>query len=262
MRHVTNRNASCHTCECTMSHIACQYVRKRAVCLNKRALHLHKLNIIEPTKEACHTNERDIPHCKWNMVHVWMRYLTHVNEHLWISPVVHINEWRHTYKVHRMNETCLMWMSRISYKSLDPSTHINEWSHTYKICRTYRYQQCIAVCVALCCSVLKFVLRAKCTTHTDESSSRMLTRVVIGHIQTSPVTHIDASPYTCQHVTSHLQTSHALDTYESRPVYKYVTFPIWMCLWHVTRINASLHAYENVTWHVKISHTPHESRAT
>jgi len=151
MRHVTDVNAARHTCEFTTSHIACQYVRKRAVCLNPSALHLHKWKILEPTKEACHTNERDIPR-------MWMKYCTRVNEvphacqcALMNKPcrthkrvASHVQSASYEWDVSHENESCLIQVSGPKYTHKRVKSHVQNMSHT----------QISAVYCSLRCNVL------------------------------------------------------------------------------------------------------------
>jgi len=107
--HVTDRNESCHTCECVVSRMRMKHF----------TLHLQR-KVPVYWYLARVKEEED----KWAVTHVWMSHATHM---IWMSHVSHMNESCLTYEWVISH----IWMGRVTQR--DESSLTYEWvmSHTW-----------------------------------------------------------------------------------------------------------------------------------
>jgi len=155
------------------------------------------------------------------MSHVWMCLVTRMNapchtyacimSHIWTRHVTHMHAACRTH----MNESCHTYECIMSHIWMSHGTHINESCLTHKrvmsristsytmhkSCHTHTHEH-----IRTCINIYKY--KYKCINEVfkhmqDCQQNQPKRRVLLSRIQTSQITHVNASCYTCKCVMSH-----------------------------------------------------------
>jgi len=206
--------------------------------------------------ESCHTND-------WVMSHIWMRHVTHVDDHPYVLSFHLLLQLCHTREcvmqylwmshVTRVNESCHMYAWVMSHIRMSLVTHMN------KSCHIHEWPP---MCDLLP-PVVKFWSHTwMCHVNPMHESCHNY-EWVVSHVQMMHVTHMNESCHTYEWVMSHIWMSHVTHITSHVTHVKDHPWLIHMCdmphllLHAVTHMNESCHTYEWVMAQVQTRHVTH-----